>query len=102
MKTIAILAAKREEFKGAKEAMRFNRCLGECGGFFSRGNYKNFKILFLETGIGERHIEERISKLLKNQNVDFAICTGFLGALEKEMKVGDIVIPSKLASISEE
>ena len=101
IQTIAILASNKGEFKLTKRTLPFYRRTSYTGGFLSQGNYKNLIILYLETGIGTDHIEERILGLLKDHKVDFAIATGFTGALEKEMKVGDIVIPSKISSLSD-
>lgn len=102
MQRIAILAENKEEFKLLRKTIPFYKCPGEGCQFLFQGNYKSFEILFLETGIGKKHIEARILKLIKNHKIDFAIFIGFVGALEKDMKVGDIVVPAEFSSISEQ
>ncbi len=82
MKTIAILGASRTELKYFKNEAR----------------YEGFGVLFLEIGNEAKNIITRISTLLDNYKIDFAILVGFAGSLVKEIKAGDIIIPLKFLS----
>lgn len=98
---IAILVENKKAFRALKSK------LSNCE-FFYRRNSGLFKkscsgieVVFLETGIGKKNINYCIPKMLKEHRVDFAIFFGFMGALNKNIKVGDIIIPSRFTDISE-
>lgn len=98
---IAILVENKKVFKILRRKLSTHKLLYESNNFLFETDYRGIKILLLETGTGRENIDYRISRLLENHYIDFAIFLGFMGALEKDIKVGDIIIPSRFAGISE-
>jgi nucleoside phosphorylase len=98
---IAILVENNKAFKLLRRKLSSYKLSYERDNILFETDYRGIKILLLETGIGRENIDYRISRLLENHNIDFAIFLGFMGALEKDIKVGDIIIPSRFASILE-
>lgn len=98
---IAILVENRKAFDLLRKRFSPHKLIRGNDRFLFETDYKGVKILLLETGMGEDSINYRISSLFeKYHDIGFAVFLGFMGALEKNMKVGDIIIPSLFVSIS--
>ena len=65
-----------------------------------RGTMGDQTIEILHTGVGEKVCCERIAKFLQDQPFDLLISTGFAGALNDELQVGDLLLAKNFSSIS--
>ena len=57
-----------------------------------RGNMADQMIEVLHTGVGEKVCRQRIGNFLENQQFDILISTGFAGAVNDELQVGDLLL----------
>ena len=57
-----------------------------------RGKVGDREVEVLHTGMGEKVCRQRLGKFLEDQQFDFLISTGFAGALNDEMQVGDLLL----------
>jgi len=57
-----------------------------------RGNIDDREIEILHTGVGEKVCRERLEKFLQDQQFDLLISAGFAGALNEELRVGDLLL----------
>src|SRR6266481_4211292 len=64
-----------------------------------RGNINNCAIEVLHTGVGERICRQRLGKFLENQQFDFLISTGFAGALNDELQIGDLLLAKNFSTV---
>jgi nucleoside phosphorylase len=53
----------------------------------------------LHTGVGEKVCRERIGKFLQDQQFDLLVSTGFAGALNNELQVGDLLLAKNFSTI---
>jgi nucleoside phosphorylase len=63
-----------------------------------RGKIGDREVEVLHTGVGERVCRQRLGKFLENQQFDFLISTGFAGALNNEMQVGDLLLAKNFST----
>lgn len=97
---IAILGATDNELKLIRRKIILDRSIYEYDKFLLHGRYNGLEVLLLETGVGDKKIQYRIQQLLKKYPIDLAIFIGFIGALKKDMEVGDVIVPGRLISAS--
>ncbi len=64
-----------------------------------RGYIDDRQIEVLHTGVGEKVCRQRLGKFLENQQFDLLISTGFAGALNDEMQVGDLLLAKNFSTI---
>jgi adenosylhomocysteine nucleosidase len=64
-----------------------------------RGKIGDREVEVLHTGVGERVCRQRLGKFLEDQQFDFLISTGFAGALNDEMQVGDLLLAKNFSTI---
>src|SRR5437667_11344043 len=64
-----------------------------------RGTLDDREIEVLHTGVGEKVCRQQLGKFLENQQFDFLISTGFAGALNDEMQVGDLLLAKNFSTI---
>src|SRR5436309_9115372 len=64
-----------------------------------RGKIGYHEIEVLHTGVGEKVCRQQLGKFLENQQFDFLISTGFAGALNDEMQVGDLLLAKNFSTI---
>src|SRR5437773_10963131 len=64
-----------------------------------RGKVDDRTIEVLHTGVGEKICRQRIGKFLQDQQFDLLISTGFAGALNDRLKVGDLLLASNFSTI---
>jgi len=63
------------------------------------GKIGDREVEVLHTGVGERVCRQRLGKFLENQQFDLLISTGFAGALNDEMQVGDLLLAKNFSTI---
>ncbi len=64
-----------------------------------RGNMADQMIEVLHTGVGEKVCRQRVGNFLENQQFDILISTGFAGALNDELQVGDLLLAKNFSTI---
>jgi len=64
-----------------------------------RGKIGDREVEVLHTGVGERVCRQPLGKFLENQQFDLLISTGFAGALNDEMQVGDLLLAKNFSTI---
>src|SRR5436189_877633 len=64
-----------------------------------RGNMADQMIEVLHTGVGEKVCRQRVGNFLQNQQFDILMCTGFAGALNDELQVGDLLLARNFSTI---
>jgi nucleoside phosphorylase len=64
-----------------------------------RGKIADREIQVLHTGVGERVCRQRLGKFLGNQQFDFLISTGFAGALNDQLQIGDLLLAKNFSTV---
>jgi len=64
-----------------------------------RGQIDDRAIEVLHTGVGEKVCRERLGKFLDDQQFDLLISTGFAGALNKELQIGDLLLAKNFSTV---
>jgi nucleoside phosphorylase len=64
-----------------------------------RGRMDDRMIEVLHTGVGEKACRQRIEKFLQDQQFDLLISTGFAGALNDELQVGDLLLAKNFSTV---
>lgn len=63
-----------------------------------RGNIEGRAIEILHTGVGEKVCRQRLGKFLKNQQFEFLISAGFAGALNDQLRIGDLLLAKNFST----
>src|SRR5438876_3905979 len=63
------------------------------------GKINDRAIEVLHTGVGEKACRQRVAKFLQDQQFDLLISTGFAGALNDQLKVGDLLLAKNFSTI---
>jgi nucleoside phosphorylase len=64
-----------------------------------RGQIDDRAIEVLHTGVGEKVCRQRLGRFLEDQQFDLLISTGFAGALNDELQVGDLLFAKNFSTI---
>ncbi len=64
-----------------------------------RGEINHRPIEVLHTGVGERVCRQRLEKFIEDQEFDLLISSGFAGALNDELQVGDLLLARNFSTI---
>jgi nucleoside phosphorylase len=64
-----------------------------------RGTMADQLIEVLHTGVGEEVCRQRMARFLQDQQFDLLISTGFAGALNDELQVGDLLLAKNFSTI---
>jgi nucleoside phosphorylase len=64
-----------------------------------RGNIDPRGIEVLHTGVGEKVCRQRIGKFLQDQQFELLISSGFAGALNDELAIGDLLLAKNFSTI---
>jgi adenosylhomocysteine nucleosidase len=64
-----------------------------------RGNLDDRDIEVLHTGVGEKVCRQRVERFLQDQQFELLISTGFAGALNEELRVGDLLLAKNFSTI---
>ena len=93
--TFALPAESSEFLRRLRNKSRGNRN----GISTIRGIIADREIEVLHTGVGEKVCRERLGKFLEDQQFDFLISTGFAGALNEELQIGDLLVAKNFSAI---
>ena len=63
------------------------------------GKIDNREVAVLHTGVGEKACRHRLPKFLQDQQFDCLISAGFAGALNDELRVGDLLLARNFSVI---
>jgi len=64
-----------------------------------RGRIDHRTIEVLHTGVGEKVCAQRVGKFLQDQQFDRLISTGFAGALNDHLQIGDLVLAKNFSTV---
>jgi nucleoside phosphorylase len=64
-----------------------------------RGKIDDREVAVLHTGVGEKACRHRLANLLQDQQFDCLISSGFAGALNDELRVGDLLLAKNFSVI---
>lgn len=87
------------------ESSEFLRCLrnqsrtDRSGIRTIRGAIDDRAVEVLHTGVGEKVCRQRVAKFLQDQQFDLLISAGFAGALNDQLKVGDLLVAKNLSTV---
>jgi len=96
---IAVTFALPEESSEFLRRLRDKSHADRNGTATIRGKIGDREVEVLHTGVGERVCRQRLGKFLENQQFDFLISTGFAGALNDEMQVGDLLLAKNFSTV---
>ena len=65
-----------------------------------RGTLDDREIEVLHTGVGEKVCRERVGKFLQDQEFEFLMSAGFAGALNDELRVGDLLLARNFLTLA--
>jgi adenosylhomocysteine nucleosidase len=63
-----------------------------------RGRIHGKSVAVLHTGVGEKSCRVQIEGFLRRQTFEYLISTGFAGALDEELKIGNLVLSENYSS----
>jgi nucleoside phosphorylase len=64
-----------------------------------RGKIDGHAIEVLHTGVGEKACRQRLEEFLKDQQFDCLISTGFAGALNDNLQIGDLLLAENFSTV---
>jgi nucleoside phosphorylase len=64
-----------------------------------RGKIEDRAIKVLHTGVGEKICRQRLGKFLQDQQFDCLISAGFAGALDNDLKIGDLLLAENFSTV---
>ena len=86
--TFALPAESSEFLRALRNQSRTDRnCIRTI-----RGKIGDRKVEVLHTGVGEKVCRQRLGKFLEDQQFDLLISSGFAGALNDELQVGNLFL----------
>src|SRR6266403_3585496 len=96
---IAVTFALPEESSEFLRRLRDKSHADRDGTATIRGKIGDREVEVLHTGVGEKVCRQRLGKFLENQQFDFLISTGFAGALNDELQVGDLLLAKNCSTV---
>jgi adenosylhomocysteine nucleosidase len=89
------LSAESSDFVGRLE----NRgAVSREGVESARGRLHGKTIAVIHTGVGKKECRERMEIMLRRERFEFLISAGFAGALEKDLRVGHLLVAENFSS----
>jgi adenosylhomocysteine nucleosidase len=64
-----------------------------------RGKIQDRAIEVLHTGVGEKVCRQRLGKFLQDHQFDCLISAGFAGALDNDLKIGDLLLAGNFSTV---
>jgi len=64
-----------------------------------RGDIDGRYVEVLHTGVGEKICQQRVGKFLQDQQFEILISTGFAGALNDELQIGDLLLARNFSTV---
>jgi adenosylhomocysteine nucleosidase len=63
-----------------------------------RGHLHGRSVTLFHTGVGEKSCRANIEKILRQQQFQYLISAGFAGALDEELRIGDLLLSDNFSS----
>jgi adenosylhomocysteine nucleosidase len=89
------LSAESSDFVKLLENPRFD---SDGGVETIRGSVHGKTVAVIRTGVGEKTCRSRLETVLGREKFDYLISAGFAGALERELRVGNLLVAENLSS----
>ena len=99
MTRIAVTFALPAESSDFVRGLRDRTSIDRNGVRIVRGKMADQMVEVLHTGVGEKICRQRMAKFLQDQQFDLLITTGFAGALNDELQVGDLLLAKNFSTI---
>ncbi len=64
-----------------------------------RGTIDDRAVEVLHTGVGEKVCRQRVAEFLQDQQFDFLISSGFAGALNDKLQIGDLLLAKNFSTV---
>jgi nucleoside phosphorylase len=64
-----------------------------------RGTIDDHAVEVLHTGVGEKVCRQRVAEFLQDQQFDLLISSGFAGALNDELQIGDLLLAKNFSTV---
>jgi nucleoside phosphorylase len=96
---IAVTFALSAESSEFLRRLRNRSCAYRNGITTIRGKIGDREVEVLHTGVGEKICRQWLGKFLENQQFDLLISTGFAGALNDELQVGDLLLARNFSTV---
>ncbi len=93
---LAIMGALGQEIIDLRRQMVIEEVVARRDCRLFRGKLKNRGVLLVQTGMGKERAENATQFVLERYPVTAIISLGFAGALAPELRIGDVVVCSKL------
>ncbi len=93
---LAITGAFGQEVVDLRRQMVIEESVARCGFRLYRGKLKSKDTLLVQTGMGRQRAENATQFVLERYPVTAIISLGFAGALNPELRIGDVVVCSTL------
>jgi nucleoside phosphorylase len=96
---IAVTFALPAESSEFSSRLGNKSCADRNGIRIIRGKIGDREVEVLHTGVGEKVCRQRLGKFLEDQQFDLLISTGFAGALNDELQVGDLLLAKNFSTV---
>jgi nucleoside phosphorylase len=63
-----------------------------------RGHLHGKSLVVIHTGVGQKISRERMETVLRRERFEYLISSGFAGALDKDLKVGHLLVADNFSS----
>jgi nucleoside phosphorylase len=97
---IAVTFALSAESSEFLRRLRNRSCAYRNGITTIRGKIGDREVEVLHTGVGEKICRQWLGKFLENQQFDLLISTGFAGALNDELQVGNLLLAKNFSTVN--
>lgn len=67
---------------------------------FAKGSISGKKVFLVKTGMGKENVENALSELITEHEIETLISTGFAAGVDYKLKVGDLILANQLSTSS--
>jgi len=99
MTTIAITFALPPESSAFLRRLRNKSRVNRSGIGTIRGDIDGRDVEVVHTGVGEKVCRQRVGKFLQDEQFEILISTGFAGALNDELQIGDLLLARNFSTV---
>src|SRR5258708_39910772 len=97
--TIAVTFALPAESAEFLRCLTNKSCIERNGVGIIRGEIDHRTIEVLHTGVGEKVCQQRLVRFLDDQEFTCSISTGFAGALNDDLQIGDLLLAENFSTV---
>lgn len=99
---IGIVTAMGMEFNLVKKILKIKKLKREKGYKVAVGSFGNMQVVVIKSGMGHKKARLATKYLLENFNIIAVVNAGIAGAIEPNLKIGDLVLGTEVMSEFEE